>query len=244
MSDYQQYYIGLDDLAGYGDLYFLKFLQDAASSGGGENLLGSVVQRVKTGIFGWGHGFPVPMLMTTAQSFLKAIPGDSNVKEIVFAASKQVAAIDSSGSAGLNVGPFPSVPVTLGVDLDWNKAVQVNLTVGGGSLLHYIPRGYSAQLYRSVAGDDKHVDVTGIVGSNFVVETVLLSKTFSVEFVSSESFDADFQAKLDAINAIPNVGGKLKLNDATKKSVTAEIDGTHSYLVALGVARWSDFDLD
>ncbi len=244
MSDYQEYYIGLDERAGYGDLYFLKFLQEAAASGGGENLLGSVVQRIKTGIFGWGYGFPVPMLMTGAQSFLKALSGANNVKSIPVAPSTQVCSVNPSGSAGVNIGPFPSVPLTLGVDIDWSKAVQINLTVGEGAIIKYIPRGYSAKLYESVKGDDKRLDMSGIIGANFIVETVLLAKRFSVEFVSSQKFDSDFQAKVSAINSLPAVGGTLKLDDASKASVTAEINGTTVYLVALGVARWSDFDLE
>jgi len=130
------------------------------------------------------------------------------------------------------------------VDLDWSKGVEVKCNIGAGSVLRYIPRGYSAALYKSVAGNDKQVDATGIVGDNFVVESVLLANKFDVEFVSTDEFDADFQAKIDAINAVPNIGGKLKINNVTKKSVIAQIDGAISYLVALGVARWSDFDLD
>jgi len=71
----EEYYFARNTIPRFGKLFFLKVLQEADSSGGGESLLGSVVQEVEDKVWGIfpGKEYPVPIHMSAPTIVRKAI---------------------------------------------------------------------------------------------------------------------------------------------------------------------------
>ena len=249
----QDYYFSRKAVPRFGKLYFLKVLQEADSGGGGRTLLGSVVQELREGLFGWGQHYPIPMHMSRPGIVEDAIA--KNRKHLGLAASDRIVlsqklapvqqslVIKRKDSFGSGVGPFPSLPANFGLDIDYSLMRQVTLAFGKNTQFEYIPLGYFARLYQYVDGDDRKIDRSGAIEDNNIVDSILLAQEFHVTFESEKEFDADFEAKLKAFSSIPGIGAKVAYTKQAKHKILAKVSGNEYYLVALGVSDWDDFDL-
>ncbi len=240
------YYYSVGDFPFFGNLFMLKVLQQADRPGGGASLLGSVVQKVSP-IF--AKNYPVPMHMSTPQSILNGIsvvkdrlsppiPGDVILSEALADASASIN-VTSKASVNAGVGPFPGLPLALGIDLDYDRVESITVTFGSGEI-RYIPLDYLGRLYRYVKGNVTRVDAA--LDGNYVVQQVLLASNFKVAISSKETFDPSFTAKLQALNAIPAppVGGQVSYAQAGASEITASVSGSVPYLVGLDVYNWDE----
>jgi hypothetical protein len=236
-----------------GKMYFLKDLQKADSPGGGRSLLGSIVQEVREKFLGIvvSKEYPVPMHMSVPRIILKDIEsrsshlGFSDSDPIILPQSlvpaQRSLTIDRKYIFGVGAGPFPSVPVNLGIDVDYGRVRKITLSFGEGTKREYIPLGYLARLYEHVGGDPASIDIT--LAENNVVTSILVTKNLKVTFESEAKFDSEFKAKLKSFGSVPEVGAKVAYKMETDKKVAAELSGETEYLVALAVRDWDDFDL-
>jgi hypothetical protein len=220
----QNYYFAQRLIQGWGNMYFLKILQEASASGGGESLLGSVVQSLDDywliDIWPFASDYPAPLQMSTPQSVLTFMkthataiftpPPTQIVVDIPVAASAQTNTFDRKDVYSIGAGPFPSLPLTLAIDVDYSKLDEITVSYGAGAVLKYIPMGFYGALYKFVAGDFSKVDTNVNIKDNFVVDSVLLANNFSVTFKSREAFGADFQTKLSQFQNIPSIGASVK----------------------------------
>jgi len=249
----EDYYFSQKGILRMGKMYFLKDLQKAASPGGGRSLLGSVVQEVREkflGIFVTKE-YPVPMHMSVPGVILKAIESrrsqlglsDSNpiiLPQNLIPAQRSLT-IDRRFIFGVGAGPFPSVPVNLGIDIDYGRARKITLSFGEGTEREYIPLGYLARLYEHVEGNPASIDIT--LAENNVVTSILVTKNLKVTFESEATFDSEFKTKLESFASVPEIGAEVTYKMESEKKVAAELSGKTEYLVALAVRDWDDFNL-
>lgn len=247
------YYFSRKGVLRMGKMYFLKDLQEADSPGGGRSLLGSVVQEVREKFLGIivTKEYPVPMHMSVPSVILKAIEsrrsqlGFSDSEPIILpqnlASAQRSVTIDRRYIFGAGAGPFPSVPVNLGIDVDYGRARQITLSFGEGTKREYIPLGYIARLYDYLGGNPASIDIT--LAENNVVTSILVTKNLKVTFESEAKFDTEFKAKLKSFASVPNIGAEVAYKMETDKKVVAEVSGKTEYLVGLVVRDWDDFDL-
>jgi hypothetical protein len=243
------YYFSDKLIDGMGRMYFLKVLQRAETAGGGEALLGSVVQELTDGgIFGlFGTHYPVPMQLTKPKivrdfmeghrAALGLAPTEPVVLQQILAGGQRTVTINGKDGGGVGVGPFPAVPVGLTLDIDYTKMQSVELSFGDAARIEYIPLGYFGRLFQYVAGSADAVEPGGTLKDNYVVDSLLVANNFKVSFHSTDSFSADFKAKVQSLPVQANV--TFHLDDDTV--VSAQVSGADAYLVALGVSLWGDF---
>ncbi len=250
------YYFTSRAMPKFGRLYFLKALQEASSDGGGESLLGSVAQSVCDsrfiGLWCMEH-FPVPAHMSRpkiVREFIERRKSRFNLRpEDTVVLTQNLLPAQSSIEVGrkyvfgAEAGPFPAVPVTLGIDVDYSLADSVSMQFGPDARLQYIPLGYLGQAYSVVSGDSKQIDPSGVLEDNYVVDSILMAKEFEVRFTSTKTFTASFQAKLEAFKKIPAVSAKVKYELVDKHTLVARVQGSDYYLVALGASEWDHLDL-
>jgi hypothetical protein len=239
-------------LTSMGDLYFLKVLQEADSPGGGLSLLGSVLQEIHDGIWPFRTYYPAPLHMTTPRLIIKFMDAHRNLikfekdesltLEAVLSSEQSTITIDKKEGGGVDAGPFPGLPLNLGMDVDYSRMGSVVFSLGAGSKICYIPTGYFARLYTYEGGHDENIDSTGIIGRNFITNSILLAKEFTVTFNSTDAFTTDFNAKVQAFGNVPGVSGNIKYEIHDGKSLAASVKGDKWYLIALEAKRWSDFD--
>ena len=108
--------------------------------------------------------------------------------------------------------------------------------------MRYIPTGYLAQLYQAVSGDATQIQ-PGLairIDDNYIVDQILLAQDFSITFESEADFDAEFNAKLEHLSALPEVEGKVAFNRKTNKRIEVKVQNGPSYLVAFKVIDWHD----
>jgi len=247
------YYFSRKRVPGYGNMFILKKLQLAEDEGGGESLLGTLAEEEYEG---WGpirHSwYPVPQHMARPSLVLHFLEDrqedlgieDEIVLEVRLAGAAETLTFRKGTTFEGGAGPFPSVPVTLAVQVDYARMSQAKVTFGKGTKLKYIPYAYIAALYKSVQGDDEKLVPSGLLGENNIVDRILLARRFSVSFESEQDFDTRFEAKLDALNAVQGANVKVKYTLASKRTVVAEVDSPDYYLVALSERNWDDYNPD
>ena len=249
----EDYYFSQKGVPRMGKMFFLRDLQEADSPGGGRSLLGSVVQEVREKILGIivTQEYPVPMHMSAPGVVFKVIDSMRNqlgfsgsepiILPQILAAAQRSVTIKRKYMFGAGAGPFPSVPVNLGIDVDYGRAREVTLSFGEGTRREYIPQGYIARLYKHVGGDPASIDVT--LAENSVVTSILVAKNFKVTFESEEKLDSEFEAKLNNFASLPDIGTEVVYKMEDKNKVIAQVSGKIEYLVGLAVRDWDDFDL-
>ena len=241
------YYISKYDGSSYERTFFLKFLQAKGSSGGGQNLLGSIVPYVSGGIFGLNYVvpelyYPTPNILVPALApFLAA--GVQAIQTIQLAGVTITMTRSNDDIVDLTAGPFPSLPVSLGIDFEYKNTDSISLTFGAGTVQQYIPLGLLAQLYASVKGTPTPAIGGSALADQAIVDSVLYASNYSISVQSSNGFTSALNASVTAAaNALP-VGGKISFTSNTTNSITAQVSGTDPYLVALSRELWDSFDL-
>ena len=76
------------------------------------------------------------------------------------------------------------------------------------------------------------------------MDSVLLARNFIVRFESEEAFDANFEAKLEAIKSVPGISGKVFYEKESSTTIVAHVESDQQYLVALHARDWDDCDLN
>lgn len=250
-----RYYFSRKLVKGFGKMRFLINLQEAASSGGGRSLLGSVVKELRSGGFlgiGAEH-YPMPAHLSTPGMVLGALGarrealelGDESLTlETELRPSAQTLRVTKKDSYQAGLGSFPSLPVNVRLGIDYERMASVEMSFGPSTRLEYIPTGYLSRLYRTLDGDSGKVDpaVAVDVDENAIVDGILLARELSVAFESTSDFDAEFDANLQQINSLPELGGKVHVARETRRRVVARIADGPFYLVALRTIDWDDLE--
>jgi len=237
-------------IPGFGKMWFPLAIQEATSSGGGLNLLGSVVEELKGGLFGLFERYPAPYSMAKPRLILEALQHDAvslGINGTIVEAEKLSAPamnlqFSKKDALKLGAGPFPSLPVALNLDVDYSLMEKIEIRFGASVDVEFIPTDYLARLYRQYGGDARKA-LPGVaieVDANYIVDQVLLARDFSIAFESSQQFDAEFDAKLEALKALPNVGGKIDIGRESSRRVVIGVSGGPTYLVAFKTLDWDD----
>lgn len=250
----EDYYFTRQAIPGLGKLLFLKVLQAADSSGGGESLRGSVVQEAEDRLLGIfpGPSYPIPMHMSAPRVVHDAIDAHREVLgisgpivlEVELAASQQSIRIEQRKAYQASIAPFPALPVNLALDVDYARMRNVELSFGEGTRLRYIPLGYLGRLYQYLEGEHRPVVPSGALAENNVVDAILLARSFEVLFESEEAFHRNFDAKLEALRSLRSASAEVRYEKVEERRVVARVDSGRDYLVALHGSDWDAFDLD
>jgi hypothetical protein len=246
------YYWSHNLISGFGKMWFLIAPQKAISSGGGESLLGSVVNEVNGSLLPSGGGvfgkdFPEPIHLTTPQLILNAIKQnrkamgipdqDEIVQEVDYSALS--ISVDKRNILKASAGGFPSLPVSLGID--YSRAAKITINFGAGTRRRYIPTGYLSLLKKFVKGDDSKIASHINIDKETIVHQILLSRNYTVTFESTQAFQTGFDAAIAQAN-IDNAGKiSFKLDKTTRKQVSVNINDGNEYLIALKDIDWDDF---
>jgi len=245
------YYFSRKRVPSYGNMFFLKVLQEADDPGGGESLLGTLAEEEHGGWFFFRHSwYPVPRHMSQP-SIIRiqlenrrqelGIEGDVALEMGLAAGSERITVKKGASFEG-SAASFPSVPAEFGVHVDYSRMAKAVLTLGSGSKVKYIPYDYIARLHKAVDGDDKKILDTGLIGDNNIIDSILLARKFTMSFESESDFDAEFWAKAEAISGGPQA--RVEYSKVSEREVLATVDSAQEYLVALSERNWDDFDPD
>jgi len=139
---------------------------------------------------------------------------------------------------------MPSLPANIGIDVDYSRLKRAELQFSDDTVLKYIPLGYLGRLFSHLQGDDLKIVPSGALRKNNVVDSVLLARNFIVRFESEEAFDANFEAKLEAIKSLPGISGKVSYEKESSTTIVAHVESDQQYLVALHARDWDDCDLN
>lgn len=237
---------------GFGKMWFLIVPQKASSPGGGESLLGSVVNEVPGRLFQGGiigKSFPEPIHLTTPGLILKTIEAhrkdlaitetDLIVQETNFAGV--TISVDKKDALKVGVGSFPSLPISFGID--YSRMASITIELGANTRQKYIPKGYLSRLKEFYSGDASKIP--GSAGVNIDKETIihqiLLADEYSVTFESQTVFNPKFEVAIQQANILNAGKITFELDQSTQKRVTAKVKDGHEYLIALKDIDWDDF---
>lgn len=240
----ETWYLSKSKEGKFGDMFFLKYLQEADASGGGANLLGTMVQWITSE----GRDYPIPQFMDTPGAILAELEKRKSAlgitKDLIFenpvAGSAEVIKVEKKGLFGLGVGPFPAIPLAGSLDIDYSKTRTIKMSFGPGTKTKYIPVGYLNKLYLAMNGKPSAAIGGALLTKNAYVNQVLLAKDYTVSSESVEGFSIGIEAKLKAYNSLPEIAGKVKVEKKTDRTLEAKINSPTFYLVALTAAQWSN----
>jgi hypothetical protein len=239
-------------IQGFGRMWFLIVPQEADSVGGGESLLGSVVNEIGGSLFPGGGGifgkdYPEPHHLTTPRLILKTIEahrqdlgiadGELIVQEVQYPGLS--ISVDKRRVLKAGVGGFPSLPAALSVD--YSRMINISVEFGANTRKKYIPTGYLSSLKHFLNGDDRKIATNINIDKETIIHQILLTDEYSVTFESTSAFDTNFEAALEQVNRLS--GGKISfdLDISTKRRVVVKVEGDRDYLIALKDIDWDDF---
>jgi hypothetical protein len=239
------YYISKYDGADYERTFFLRDLQTRDSTGGGSALLGSIVPYQSEFPFGTNYVipelyYPVPNIVTTAIQAIR--PGVNVVARINRANSSIVTSKENHDIVNLSAGPFPSIPVTFGIDFDYSVTDKITTTFGNGTYQEYIPRQLFIDLYNSVNGNPTPAMGGQAISDQAIVDSTLYASNYTVEATSQKGFSVKLNADLAKLAALP-LGGSVTVTQNTTNTISIQISGATVYLIALSRERWDSFDV-
>lgn len=232
-------------------MWFLIVPQEANSSGGGESLLGSVVNEIGGSLFPQGGGifgkdYPEPNHLTTPRLILKTL--EAHRQELGIADDELVVQeveypglsinVDKRHAIKAGVGGFPSLPAS--VSIDYSRMVNISIEFGANTRKKYIPAGYLSSLKNFFNGEDRRIATNINISKETIIHQILLADEYSVVFESTTAFDSNFEAAINQVSILS--GGKISFNldIATKKRVVVKVQGK-DYLIALKDIDWDDF---
>ncbi len=245
----EAYYLSKKQVSGIGSIFLLNELQEAGGSGGGEALLGTVVQENKSSFH---TDYPVPILVSEANIIIAKLNqwktelniGSEIVVEQPIAVGHKNIAIEKDNSFQLGLGPFPGIPFNGKFQIDYKKTVSIDITYGQGTKYRYIRKGDMMKLYNKLNGKPD-ADMTGkFLEKNAFVSLIQLAKNWSISFESSKTFDAGVDAQISLFNKDNSINGKVKLSKKTDTKIEAAVKGDDYYLVGLMSTRWTDVKPD
>ena len=236
-------------IQGLGKMWFLIAPQEADDGGGGSSLLGSIVDDRDGGLF--NRNFPRPEKFDEPQLVLKAIEAqrknlgiandESIVSEVNFPdlnITVQKGDKVKSGSGG-----FPGLPeLGASLEIDYARMQNISIQFGKNTRKLLIPLGFLRRLKESVAGDDTKILSNGSIDRETIVHQILLTDQYSVTFESTETFDAKFEAKVQAVNAVSIGRAAFELEKSTRKQITVTVNDGKEYLIALEDIDWDNLD--
>lgn len=241
----EQWYISKANEGDYGDIFLLNDLHESSAEGGGSNLLGTPVQKIRE--LGWGNDYPVPRVYGRSRALVKkletlkdqlGIEGNLTRKNNI-ASNSRTLKIEKKRLFNVGVGKLPFLPLSFGIDIDFSKTRDIQLKFGAGTYFEDINGGYLSALYSYLNGNPS-ADIGGdFLKRNFFVKEILMARNYEVVFNSTENFSVDFNAKLEALKSSPEVEAKgIGFTNSTAKSMTAKVEGETYYLIGLTASTW------
>lgn len=245
------YYWARHLIQGFGKMWVLILPQEADSPGGGESLLGSVVNEIAGSLFPSGGGifgkdYPEPHHLTTPRLILKEI--ESRRQQLGIAENEPIVQevkypglsinVEKRNAIKAGVGEFPSLPASLSVD--YSRMVNVSIEFGANTRRRYIPTGYLSALKNAVNDDDSQLATHINISKETIIHQILLTDEYSIIFESTAAFDTNFEAALTQV--VVSSSGKITsdFESSDKKRVVVKVDG-QDYLIALKSIDWNDF---
>lgn len=241
------YYWSRHSIQGLGRMWFLIVPQEADARGGGTSLLGSIVEELDGGFL--DKNFPRPENFDEPQLLLKAIEAhrqelgisvnESIVSEVRFSNLNITIQKDEETKSGID--GFPGLPdLGASLDIDYSRMQNISIQFGNNTRKLLIPLGFLRRLKESVNGDDTKILSNGSIDKETIVHQILLTDQYSVTFESAETFDTNFEAKIQAANTV-NVGRvAFELEKNTRRQVTVTVNDGKEYLIALEDIDWDN----
>lgn len=237
MSANSQYFARAP-MKGAGMLNFLIVPRAAPVGSGPRALLGSLVDEIDVGLFGTRE-IPNTELVGTRGYVLEAInrnpdlAGKTLVEEESLASTTQTLVVNRKFKLGLGV-PFPGVPDTASVGLDYSKVRRVELSLGEGCRKLYIPTSFLKDGYDHAQRHSDQFHWSLFHDDYMAVRQILLVRNLSILVTSESEFTAGFEAKAKDVNDA-KVGINYHRED--QKSYRVSIAGDQDYLFALGAVQ-------
>ena len=110
--------------------------------------------------------------------------------------------------------------------------------MGEEAFIERIVPDYLLRLYRHLNGHSEHINAASAVrvNDNYIVDSVIVAKNYSIRFHSNETFDADFKAKLETADV--NAGGSIDIKAATDRVIEVSVKDDKYYVIAFTVRDW------
>lgn len=227
---------------GLGKLYVLKIPQVAGVGSSTRKLLGSYVNEIDRGVWPFKRQIPALNHSWVAEYFLSiasSVPGNPPklVEEVELSGFTQTVEIEKSLS-GEAKAPFPGVPVSLGIEIDYKLLRKAQLTMGSGSKKFYIPRDIVRKAYRHFALEPSKYEDTVFHSDRMLVDQIVIARDVTLEVESRNEFGVDFDAKATAIN---DIGGGVEYRRVSERTYKVSIKDGRDYLFAIGGVEADEF---
>lgn len=241
MSDVANWYVTKYNEGDFGNLFYLKQLQDAQDgSGGGIQLLGSEVQWIDKFM---GQDYAIPQCFDFPQAILNALvdlnPGKKIVYEQNFKGYNETIIKDRKSHFELGIGSFPFIPVSGGLDLDYSLTECFEIAWGEGCRCLYIPTGLLCALHSAISGCGKTIG-SPYLKKNAIVRQVVVGKNYSVQYKSTADFTPGFNLKFEQWKTLPKVEAALKVDAKTERDIVLTVNGTTEWVLSIGTILWKD----
>jgi hypothetical protein len=229
------YYFANSVLGGVGRMFFLKIPQNASMGSDPARLIGSLVEEGDDGLLG-GKEWPVPensFILGAVLSIMMndfGVSSDDATNTLKLAGVSQRLKIDKQIGGSLTA-PFPGVPASLGVSVDYKKLVDIVIELGAGAEKHLIPRDLLKSTYQGMAKNSGKYHPALFDNDRMVIDQVLLVRKLALTVTSEKEFSVGFEAQADAIN---NLKAGVTYKKVTEKSFNVSIDSPDPFLLAVG----------
>lgn len=118
---------------------------------------------------------------------------------------------------------------------------SISIQFGENTRKLFIPAGYLSRLKNFVEGDDSKLATDVNIDKERIIHQILLTDHYKVIFNSESSFSKEFENSLDFANTIKAGEISFKLNQASKRSLTVDVNDGKEYLIAIKDIDWDDF---
>jgi hypothetical protein len=132
---------------------------------------------------------------------------------------------------------IPMVPLDLTLNVNGEWIEQVDVSWGDDTVVHEVPKGVLMALYGAVDGDDEELVPGGLLGDHYVVQSVIVARSWKVALQSTREIGADLKAKAQAK---ASAGAEVSFDFSGDKRLTVEVDGDVPYVIAVSGVRWKE----
>lgn len=230
-----EYYFSRGIVEGLGRVFFLKVLQEAPPQSPPRRLLGSFVDQINYGFLGTKEA-PGMEHSWEPEYFLRcagALPGWETrelVLETALANFTRSYKVETKAGADARAA-FPGAPVSVGIEVDYERLKTVTVTMGAGSRKLYIPREFVPAAYKAFRKNAEAYDDILASSKHMLVNQIVLVRNLTLKVDSRADFSTDFQAKATHVN---DLGGGIRYSRKSERSYEIEVSDGKEYLFAIG----------
>lgn len=247
---YRDHYYTRREIGRVREHHFLRVPQEAQLEDGVPALLGALSEKGTGGYV--GGGWPTPLRMGSASQLLGAMEARraaiterfGTPVDAPFRAKADLASTDLTVERRHMIGlganaAIPGVPAEMSLKLQMEWITRMKISWGEGTTLHHIPVGFLDALHDVVGGDHTQVVGTGVLRKHFIVQSVIVSRSYAAHLTSERAFTSEVKARAAELERL---GVGVRYAFGSERTVDVSVEGDRPFLVAVDGLKWRDLD--